>query len=391
MMTEKLFWQNPYQAEFVARILDQFQAPDGNAVVLDQTCFYATSGGQPNDLGTLNSVLLKDVRFDENRLLHITTKPLEGIEAHGIVDWKRRFDHMQQHTGQHILSAAFYRLFQAETSSFHLGEDYCSIELNRPDLTADQISQAEEHSNAVIFGAISIDAFLIDPEKAADYSLRKQSDLKEALRIIRIGDFDQSPCSGTHVRNSGEVGMAFITGTEKLSQTLKVSFLCGARIAKRYHLDLDILKSLSRSMTTSFEQLPDSLSKLLEQVKDTRKELARVTEEQLKSEAGQLAAQAVRENEMLPVVHVWKRPYSEVRFIAQKLSEVPGLFGGLASTSDRRAVFFKNRELALDIRPVFQRFLSEHSAKGGGPPHLMEAGGFTIANDFESKFLDLFR
>jgi len=130
-VTEKQFWNDPYQKEFTAAVVEQFTTQDGPAVVLDRTCFYATSGGQPHDLGTLNSIAVKDVRQESGRIVHILEKQLQSNTAAGAIDWRRRFDHMQQHSGQHILSAAFYRLFQAETSSFHLGEESCSIELSR--------------------------------------------------------------------------------------------------------------------------------------------------------------------------------------------------------------------------------------------------------------------
>jgi len=388
-MTEKLFWADPYLKEFTASVRDQFPAADGHAVVLDRTCFYATSGGQPNDLGTLNGAGVRDVRMENDQLLHIIDQPLADVSVVGKVDWTRRFDHMQQHSGQHILSAAFYNLFHAETSSFHLGETYCSIELNRPNLSAADIQKAEDLANAVISGATTVQTFFVDPEKAKDYPLRKQSDLQEALRIVQIGDFDLSPCSGTHVKNTGEVGMVFITGAERLSQTLKVSFLCGNRVARQYHADLEILKQLSKQLTTSAAMLPDSLIKLQEQLKETRRELTRFKEEQWKQEALQLYLSAEEWRGIKLVLRIWKRPYAECRFIAQKLTEQPDSAGALISTEDGRAVFFKHPKNSFDLRPVFQNFLQTHSIRGGGPPHLMEAGGFQTKPDEENELRGL--
>jgi alanyl-tRNA synthetase len=383
-MTEKLFWTDPYLKEFTANLQDQFPLSDGHAVVLDRTCFYATSGGQPNDLGTLNGATVRDVRIEKDQLLHIIDQPVTEPTVRGKIDWMRRFDHMQQHSGQHILSAAFYNLFHAETSSFHLGESYCSIELDRPTLTGADCQKAEDEANRVISGAVSVETFFVDPEKAKEYPLRKQSDLQEALRIVQIGDFDLSPCSGTHVKNTGEVGMVFITGMEKLSQTLKVSFLCGNRVARQYHSDLEILKQLSKQLTTSAAMLPESLLKLQEQLKETRRELTKFKEEQWKQEALQLYSSAEEFRGMKFVLRIWKRPYGECRFIAQKLTEQPDVAGILISSEDGRAVFFKHPKNNFDVRPVFQKFLQMHSVRGGGPPHLMEAGGFQTTPDEES-------
>jgi alanyl-tRNA synthetase len=388
-MTEKLFWVDPYQREFSANVLRQFPVRDGHAVILDRTCFYATSGGQPNDLGILNLQPVKDVRFENDSILHIVSIPLEGIIATGMIDWARRFDHMQQHTGQHILSAAFFRLFQAETSSFHLGEEYCSIELNRPNLSREDARKAEELANSVIFGAHPIQTFFVDPAKASEYPLRKQSDLQESLRIVKIADFDLSPCSGTHFRNSGEAGMVFITGIERLSQTIKVSFLCGNRVAKQYHVDLEIVKTLSKNMTTSVELLPETIQKLQDQLKELRKELTQLKEERWQDEADQLYAKAEEWNGLRKILVSWKRPYAEVRFLAQKLSEKPFTIGALISIPERRAVFFKNPQANYDLRPIFQKFLQNHSAKGGGPSHFMEAGAFEIGPDFDAQMKSL--
>lgn len=383
-MTEKLFWDDPYQTEFTASILDQFAVSGGQAVILDRTYFFANSGGQPNDLGDINSVPVLDVYYDGNRLIHLLAAPLDGSKADGTVNWKRRFDHMQQHTGQHILSAAFYRLFRAETSSFHLGEAYCSIELSNRSLDHVQVHKAEQLANDVVFSAKPISAFFVEPDAAKNFPLRKQSDLAESFRIIQIGDFDMSPCSGTHLRNSGEVGIIFITNTEKLSQSLKVSFLCGNRVSRQYAKDLDILQHLSRTLTTSFELLPDSVSKLQSEIKAVRKENSRLIETLLKAEVGEILRRAKPWKGLNLIIGKWNRPYLEVRFLAQKLSEQPNVVGILASIPEGRVVFFKNPKTTFDIRAIFQEFLSKSSAKGGGSPHFLEAGNIQTQANFDS-------
>jgi alanyl-tRNA synthetase len=205
-----------------------------------------------------------------------------------------------------------------------------------------------------------------------------------------VGDFDLSPCSGTHVRNAAEIGVIFITGFEKLSQTIKVSFLCGDRVRKNYKHHSGILKTLSRNLTTSLELLPDSVTKLQSQIKELRKEISQLKEENLKEEAGKLASEAREWNGNRLIVAVWDRPYHEVRFLAQKLVEYPNRIGALASKEENRIVFFKHRNCPVDLKILFQEFLTRTSAKGGGPPHFMEAGGFQISGSPESLLEDLF-
>ena len=390
-MTEKLFWSDPYQKEFTAAVVEQFAAPDGPAVILDRTCFYATSGGQPNDLGTLNSVAVRDVRTERGKIVHVLEKPLETEKVRGEIHWKRRFDHMQQHSGQHILSAAFYRLFQAETSSFHMGEEFCSIELSRTDLKENQVRDSEQLANEIITGTLPVNSFFVEPDRAHMYPLRKQSDLAESLRIIQIGDFDLSPCSGTHVENTGTVGSVFVYGFEKLSQTCKVTFVCGDRVRNQYRKELAILKSISKTLTTSFQLLPDSITRLQAQAKELRRENMQLKEKRLKAEAMELLLKSEDWNELHLLVRAWKRPYEEVRFLAQKLSEQPGVLGALASSSDGKVVFFKHPAVLFDLKNAFATFLKTSGARGGGPPHFMEAGNLPASPDPEPALQALFR
>ena len=389
-MTEKLFWKDAYQTRFSARVVEQFPVAEGAGVVLDQTCFYATSGGQPNDLGTLNGQPLIDVRVEGEKLVHVLSNLISHEQVEGVVDAKRRRDHRQQHSGQHILSAAFFRLFQAETSSFHLGDEYCSIELNKPGLTETQIRQAEQVSNDVIFSGISVDAFFIEPDQAGKYPLRKQPDVGENLRIIRIGDFDLSPCSGTHVKNTAEVGMVFVTGFEKISGGTKVSFLCGARIAGQYQKDLAVLKDLSKTLTTSIALLPESVRGLQSQIKDLRKENAQHKEGRLKAEAMKMLMNSESWNGHHLIISVSDRPYQELRYLAQKLAEQPGSVGALVSTSENRAVFFRHTMLTINLKSIFQEFLSKTSAKGGGAPHFLEAGNIAASSSLDPMVRSLF-
>lgn len=390
-MTEKLFWNDSYQKEFTATVTERFDAPDGPAAVLDRTCFYATSGGQPNDVGVLNSIPVKDVRIQDGRIVHVLERPLESDSVSGSINWQRRFDHMQQHSGQHILSAAFYRLFHAETSSFHLGEQFCSIELSKPGLKENQIRDAEHLANDIVCAAMPVQAFFVEPDRAGQYPLRKQSDLAESLRIIQIGDYDLSPCSGTHVKNTGEIGVIFVHAVENLSQTCRITFLSGNRVRGQYRKELGILKTLSKTLTTAMDLLPESVSKLLASTKELRKENMRLKEKRLKAEAMELLVKSETWNELHLLVQTFNRPYEEIRYIAQRLAEQAGVLGALASTSENRVVFFKHPQIPFDLKTAFASFLSATGARGGGPAHFLEAGNVPTDPDLLIKMQVLFQ
>ncbi|HSE39866.1 MAG TPA: hypothetical protein VLH08_03810, partial [Acidobacteriota bacterium] len=219
---------------------------------------------------------------------------------------------------------------------------------------------------------------------------RKQSDLSESLRIIRIGEFDLSPCSGTHVRNTGEIGVVFVHGFEKLSRSTKVTFMCGNRVRDFYHRELSVLKDASKKLTTSFDLIPQSIERLQSQIKELRRENMQLKESRLKTEAFELAADSEDWNDFKLVIRVWPRPFEEVRYIAQRLSEHKSLVGALVSASERRCAFFKHPEVTVDLKPLFAQFLQSTGGRGGGPAHFMEAGNLNVEKDAESELRHLF-
>jgi alanyl-tRNA synthetase len=285
-MTNRLYYDDCYLTEFRARVIET--ADDGRRVYLDQSAFYPTSGGQPFDIGTLEGVRVVDVVDEEDRIAHILEAPIKAGEVEAHVDSARRFDHMQQHTGQHLLSAVLEELFHAPTLSFHMGADASTIEIGIPSLDSRQIEQAEERCAELVRAAHPITITFEDA--STDLGLRKESQRTGTLRIVSIGDFDRSACGGTHVRNSAEIGPVFVRKTEKLRGNLRLEFVCGLRALRHARADFRTLQEISRQLSAPSERVPELIAAQIERLKTMEKTSQRLAIELAQREGRELWA-----------------------------------------------------------------------------------------------------
>jgi alanyl-tRNA synthetase len=284
---------------FDAEIVDK--TCSGQRVYLDRTAFYPTSGGQPNDLGTLAGRSVVDVEDEGERIAHVLaepvgeTKTLSLTRVRGEIDWPRRYDHMQQHTGQHLLSAIFADLFGFETVSFHLGKEVSTIELAIPDVTAEQIARAEDTANEIIRSARPVSIHFEDAGLAK--SLRKASARQGTLRIIEIDGTDRSACGGTHVRSTAELAPLQVRGTERIRGNTRVEFLCGIRAVERARFDYRILADLVRQASLPVSEIPGHVGSLRERLAEAEKRARTLALELARREGAQLYAGAAASND----------------------------------------------------------------------------------------------
>lgn len=285
--TERLYYTDCYLTGFRAAITER--SADGCRVYLDQTAFYPTSGGQPNDLGTLAGQTVLDVQDEDGRIAHILAAPVEAGQIEGTIDWPRRYDHMQQHTGQHLLSAALVELFGFQTVSFHMGSELSTIELRSNDFTERHAEQAEERANQLVREARPV---RIEFESAdAVEGLRKPSQRSGTLRIIEIEGLDRSACGGTHVRSTAEVGPIQIRRQEKLRGNVRIEFVCGARAMRRARQDFRIALDLARQAALPIDTLPEHYAALRQRLTEAEKERQRLAIELAKQEGAALYAE----------------------------------------------------------------------------------------------------
>ena len=281
-MTERLYYQDCYLREFNARVVET----DGLRVYLDRTAFYPTSGGQPFDLGTVGGVAVREVIDEEDRIVHVMEKPLGATEVQGHIDWERRYDHMQQHTGQHLLSAVLEELFKIRTVSFHLGTEVSTIDVDAPLLTPEQLERAEERCAEVVAEGRPVQITFEDASTTLE--LRKASERTGTLRIVSIDKLDRSACGGSHVRSTAEVGMVLTGKSEKIRGTTRLEFVCGNRALRRARADYRLLAAIGRTLSVPPEQTPELLAGLIEKNKSLEKTTQRLATELARREGKEL-------------------------------------------------------------------------------------------------------
>ncbi len=283
-MTSRLYYDDCYLRDFEARVLEA--AGDGRRVYLDRTAFYPASGGQPCDLGTLNGVPVREVADEEHRIAHVLDAPLHDAEVAGRVDWTRRFDHMQQHTGQHLLSAVLVELFEIPTLSFHMGAATSTIEVEAASLEPARIEKAEERCADIVSQARPVTIAYEDA--AAGLGLRKASERTGTLRVVSIEGIDRSACGGTHVRATAEIGPVLVRKLEKIRGNVRIEFVCGLRALRQARSDFQALAEISRAYSAPLEDTPALAAAQMDRVKTLEKTCQRLATELARREGREL-------------------------------------------------------------------------------------------------------
>lgn len=282
-MTTRLYYSDSYLTEFDARVVER--AEDGRRVYLERTVFYPTSGGQPHDLGILGGAAVRDVIDEGERIAHVLDAPITEDAVTGRIDWPRRFDHMQQHTGQHLLSAVVADLFGWATVSVHFGTDVSTLDVDVPAASPEQVVRAERRANEIVFENRPVTVSYEDAAQAS--GLRKASAREGTLRIVRIADLDRSACGGTHVRATGEIGPILIGKVDKVRQSARLEFVCGMRSVGRARADHDALARLAQSLSAAPNEVADLVARQSGRLKDA--------ESRLRTLETELAARIARE------------------------------------------------------------------------------------------------
>ena len=376
-MTERLYYTDPYLAEFDANVLSVEEHGGRPAAVLDRTAFYPTSGGQPFDVGRLGDTAVVDVvDRDDGVILHIVEHSIPTGRVRGAVDWPRRFEHMQQHTGQHVLSAAFDRLVGARTESFHLGSGSSTIDLTRV-VSSAEIDRVEDEANRVVWEDRPVAIRFVDAEEAARLPLRKESVRTGTLRIIDVQDFDVSACGGTHVSRTGAIGSILVRSAEKFRGGSRVEFLCGVRALRGYRELRGAIDGSIRLLSVLPADLAAAIERLQGDAKEARREITDLQVRLAGFEADALAARAEQTGGVKAVIaplEGWDQ--QGLKAIASAIASRPGHVAALFSLSAPAAVVIaRSADLTIDSAAILKKLIERFGGKGGGRADLAQGGG----------------
>jgi alanyl-tRNA synthetase len=380
-MTERLYYTDSKLTEFDARVV----AVTPGAIVLDRTAFYPTSGGQLSDTGCLESdsrrVDIIEVAEDEHgKIFHRVQSGgvfAAGTALHGSIDRPRRRDHMQQHTGQHLLSAVFIELFNAPTVSFHMGDETCTIDLEVKSLSTEQIREAERRSNEIITDDVPVEIKFATPEEARQMGVRKiPPDLKDKLRLIEIRGHDLTACGGTHVSRSGEIGSILLRKAEKVKQGMRVEFVCGTRAVAAARKDFETLTSAAAQFSSHLYDVPEQIRRTLDEAKAAGKREQKTQVELAEFMAAAMVAATPEANGIRLVKQVLAdRDMAFVKLLAQKLASHPAVLALLATTTPQPSlVFAQSAGGRFDMGALMKEAMSALGGRGGGSRDFAQGG-----------------
>ena len=386
-MTERLYYLDSYLRTFQARVADRLEVNGRPAVLLDRTAFYPEGGGQPSDRGTLNRVAVVDVQTREadDEVLHILSAPLAEDEVTGTVDHARRFDLMQQHTGQHILSQAFIHTANAETISFHLNPDpnegALTIDLNTATVTPPEIDRAEDFANTIVYENRPVIARFVNDEDLPALPLRKPPQVDQAIRIVEIQGFDWSACGGTHVARTGEVGLIKIVKLEKRGAETRVEFRCGHRALIDYRRKHQLISQVASDLTIGFWELDQAIGRMQAEAKAARKQLAEAEARLQQVEARELLNSIEPHAGFSLITQTWlNRDAAYLKRMASLLVAQPGTVALLGATGQSLSlVFARSTDLSIDLAALLKTAAARLGGKGGGAPDFAQAGGPAVS------------
>ncbi|MFZ0864953.1 MAG: alanine--tRNA ligase-related protein [Candidatus Sulfotelmatobacter sp.] len=396
-MTTRLYYQDSFLYDFDAEVREVLEIPRPG-LILDRTAFYPTSGGQIFDTGWITADANSKLRVTEvadtedGKVIHYLEAPLKdlkpGTRVHGQIDATRRRDHMQQHSGQHVLSAAFVRLFNMPTVSFHMADDYCSIDLDTPALAKEQIESAERLANEIILENRAVDIRFVTREEAGKLGLRKLPPTeRDELRLIDIRDFDLTACGGTHVSQTGQIASILLRKVEKVRQGFRVEFVAGQRAVATARRDFTTLTETAALFSAHIYDVPQQARKSLDEIKSLRKQNEQSQEELAAAYAAVLLADAPDTNGRRLVVRtLFDRDLSFVKLLAQKLTRLsPSVVALLATTSPQPSlVFAQSAGQPFDMGALMKETMTNLGGRGGGSKDMAQ-GGVPSAEGIEAR------
>ncbi|WP_160042658.1 alanyl-tRNA editing protein [Paenibacillus sp. USDA918EY] len=370
-MTKKLYYESAYIRDWETRITSKLKREDGIYLVLEETAFYPHGGGQPCDLGWIDAIPVLDVVQEEGEILHKVERVPEKDVVGCRLDWDRRFDHMQHHSGQHLLSAMCLEACKAETLSFHLGQDYATIDIARSDLPQDELMMLELEVNDQVYLNRKVTNYFVSREQAAALPLVKQPTVAENIRIVEIEGIEYNACGGTHVSATGEIGMVKLLRAEKQKGHMRLYFKCGYRALREFNAGMEILGSLSARFNTGKEEILDRIAKWDQEQKQLQAELNAVKAEN----DAYLAEKLLADRQGSLIKHVFAdKPLKDLQNLASKLTDQADVTVLFVSEGENKVLLAQGGKSEIACGAFFKQHLADYRGKGGGSDKMAQAG-----------------
>jgi alanyl-tRNA synthetase len=375
--TRRLYYDDAYEKEFEARVIHcEVLPPDLSAgitgkvwgLILDRTAFYPTSGGQPNDLGQVGDANVLDVRDEGDEILHLVDRKPANPDVNGCINWPRRFDHMQQHTGQHLLSAMFQERFGLPTVSFHLGAELCTIDLRGPEPTEEILEGAERAANQVVFEDRAVNVRYGTADQLSRLGVRKEVDREGILRAIEIEAADLQPCGGTHVKSTGQIGAVLVRRCSKVRQDWRVEFVCGGRAARMARHDFQLLRETAEKLSCAPEEIAAAAGRTLAERDANFKSLRAAQQRLAEAEAAiSLQTAPAGTNGLRVISRVLEGvPDDYLGFFATAFAKSENAIALLAAADGGHLLFAQHPSAGKDMNALLKRVLEKMGGKGGG-------------------------
>ena len=382
-MTYKLYLDNPYLREIDARIVDKTYKDGKYYIKLNRTIFYPhLSGGQPGDKGTINGINVIEVYEDNLDIIHVTKDNIHSDKVMLTIDWENRLDNMQQHTGQHLLSAAFYKLYNGETIGFHIGQDYVYIDVTLPELTDYEAEKIEIYTNRVIASNFEIKSYYIEKTDIEKIPVRKQPTVNSNIRIVEIDNIDFSPCAGTHLRSTGEIGIIKIRKWEKYKGNIRIEFICGNRALYDYRWKNKMINDIGLLLSSKDLDVLEKIKILYTQKEELEKSNKSLREELYIYKGEDLLRHSITINNTSFISKVFDNmDLKEINFISNYLNNSNTIVQLYGSTYENKGQFLisVSKDLDINLKNILKEVSEEFDIKGGGSPQTVQ-GGCSIEN-----------
>lgn len=395
-MTFKLFIENSYLKEIEAKVLNKKCINEMWHIKLDRTIFYPhLVGGQTRDFGSINGIEVMDVYEESKAIYHILQEDISASNVKLIINWDHRFDMMQQHSGQHLLSSCFFRLANAETLSSHLGEDSAYIDINLKDLTIEEVYRIESLANKIVYSNFKIKSFFLNEKEVAKLPLRKLATVKEDIRIVEIENIDYSPCGGTHVNYTGEIGIIKIKRWYKNKNNMRVEFVCGKRALEDYNKKTLYINELNQLFSSKDKDIIYKSKSVYYKKVELKKEVKLLRGELCKYKGDCFFNNSISINGINYIIKTLEDiDLTEINQIAQYLNKKNKLIQiyGINNKNNSQFLISRSNDLDIDLKDVFNIVNNELDLEGGGNYKMVQGEvNFNKLEIATNKFIEIIK